>query len=101
MVRLTEADSGRTLTVQMGTKIHLELHPTAGSYDPPQVDRPGVLREDAHHGGYPQSTTAFADFTAIATGTATITSQTDMACLHTTPRCLPPQRGFSLAIAVR
>lgn len=101
MVRLTEAASGRTLTVQVGTKIHLELHPTAGSYDPPQVDQPGVLREDAHHGGYPQSSTAVADFTTLARGSATITSQTDMACLHTTRRCLPPQRGFSVAIAVR
>ena len=54
VVHLTEADSGRTLTVQVSTKIHRELHPIAGSYDPPQVDRPGVLREDAHHGGYPE-----------------------------------------------
>jgi hypothetical protein len=29
--------------------------PSRGSYDPPQVERPGLLLEDAHHGGYAQS----------------------------------------------
>ncbi len=100
VVRLMEADSGRTRTVHAGTKIQLVLNPTAGSYDPPPVDRSGVLGEDGHHGGFSESTTAVADFTALTSGTATGTSQTDVGCLHSTPRCLPPQRGFTLAVMV-
>jgi len=69
-------------------------------YDPPPVDRSSVLGEDGHHGGFSESTTAVADFTALTSGTATGTSQTDVGCLHSTPRCLPPQRGFTLAVMV-
>ena len=99
-LRLTAADSGRTIAVAIGTHITVDLAPDAGSYDPPDTDRTAVLRRDDQHGGYPDSTDAVADFTAVGQGTAHITSQTDLACLHTTPRCLPPQRGFTVTIAV-
>lgn len=99
-LRITANDSGRAFTVHVGTQIHVELAPNAGSYDPPANDDSHVLREDSHAGGYPDNSTAIANFTAVARGAAHITSQTDMACLHTNPRCLPPQRSFSVTINV-
>ncbi|MGH8961098.1 MAG: hypothetical protein ACRDWT_07800 [Jatrophihabitantaceae bacterium] len=29
-----------------------------------------------------------------------MTAHTDYACLHATPRCLPPQRSFTLTVRV-
>jgi hypothetical protein len=100
-LHITAADSGRTFAVATGARITIELAPEAGSYDPPTADNPAVLREDDHHGGYPANTPAVADFTAIGPGSTRISSQTDLACLHSTPRCLPPQREFNATIVVR
>jgi hypothetical protein len=97
---LTSADAGRTITVPVGTVITVDLAPDAGSYDPPQVDDVAVLREDSRSGGYPDATDARASYTAVTTGTATIASATDLPCLHTTPRCLPPQREFTVTVTV-
>jgi hypothetical protein len=99
-INLTAADSGRTITVVAGTVVNIDLAPDTGSYDPPSVDHPAVLQETAHHGGYPATSDAVATFAAIADGSATITSLTDLACLHTTPRCLPPQREFRVTLVV-
>jgi hypothetical protein len=99
-INLTAADSGRTITVATGSVVNIDLAPDTGSYDPPSVDHPAVLRETAHHGGYPATSDAVATFAAIADGSATITSLTDLACLHTTPRCLPPQREFRVTLVV-
>jgi hypothetical protein len=101
VVYLTAADSGSTVTVAIGARIEVRLDPNGGSYDPPTVDNSATLAEQTHDGGYPANTTAFAQFQALAAGTAQISSQTDLACLHTTPRCLPPQREFRVTIAVR
>jgi len=52
VVRLTEADSGRTRTVHAGTKIQLVLNPTAGSYDvASQLDGTTVLPRPRDHLG--------------------------------------------------
>jgi hypothetical protein len=99
-VHLTADDSGRTITINVGAVVTVELAPYGGSYDPPTVDNISVLRELDHHGGYPSATTAAADFHASSQGIAHITSQTDVPCLHATPRCLPPQRQFSVTIRV-
>jgi hypothetical protein len=87
--------------VKAGTRIGLALQPYGGSYDPPTVDDPGVVSELSHHGGYPASTAAVAEFRAKEHGSAQISSQTDMACLHATPACLPPQFEFRVTISVR
>ena len=86
--------------VAVGVRIEVTLDPNGGSYDPPTVDNPAVLGEQAHGGGYPADTAGVADFHALAGGSAQISSQTDRACLHTTPRCLPPQREFRVIISV-
>lgn len=97
---LTAADSGSTVTVAIGARIEVRLDPNGGSYDPPTVDNSATFAERTHGGGYPANTAAVAEFQALARGTAQISSQTDLACLHTTPRCLPPQREFRVTISV-
>jgi hypothetical protein len=101
IVYLTASDSGRTIDVSIGTRIEIELAPNVGSYHPPTSDAPSVLREHDQHGGYPAATTAIAEFRALGEGTARITSETDLACLHVKPACAPPQREFLVTIVVR
>jgi hypothetical protein len=79
----------------------VDLAPNGGSYDPPISASPSILRLDDQRGGYPSPTDAIADFTALSHGSARITSQTDLPCLHATPRCLPPQREFIVSVVVR
>jgi hypothetical protein len=99
-VYLTASDSGRSVTVRVGTRIDLTLAPYGGSFDPPTVDNPTELSELTHHGGYPSDTPAVSDWKAVAPGTAHLSSQSDLACLHTTPACLPPQFEFRVTIIV-
>jgi len=97
---LTANDSGRTITVDLGTRIEVTLQAFGGSYDPPTVDNTRVLSQTSHEGGYPSNTSAVAAFVAREHGTAQIRSQTDFGCLHTTPACLPPQREFQVTLTV-
>lgn len=83
-----------------GTHVHVELSSQAGSYQAPQSDAPSVVREDSHSGGYPSDAPAVGDFTGIASGSAHITSEMDMPCLHATPPCMVAQRGFTVTIEV-
>jgi hypothetical protein len=100
-VSLTASDAGRTIDVSIGTRIEIDLAPNVGSYHPPTSDAAPVLREHDQHGGYPGATTAIAEFRALGQGTAHITSETDLACLHVKPVCAPPQRQFLVTIVVR
>ncbi len=99
-LRLTTADSGRTFSVPLHTVVVVSLAPELGSYHRPSAEGPGVLVDTSHKGGYPETTTARATFQAPHPGRAVLTSGTDMACLHTTPACLPPQREFTVVIIV-
>jgi hypothetical protein len=101
IVYLTASDSGRIIDVSIGTRIEIALAPSLGSYHPPTSDAASVLREHDQHGGYPAATTAIAEFRALGQGTARITSETDLACLHVKPACAPPQREFLVTIVVR
>lgn len=53
-VHLTAADTGRMISVRVGTRMYLDLAPSGGSSDTPAVDLPTVLREAARFGGYPR-----------------------------------------------
>lgn len=99
-LRLTTADSGRTFSVPLHTVVVVSLAPELGSYHRPSAEGPGVLVDTSHKVGYPETTTARATFQAPHPGRAVLTSGTDMACLHTTPACLPPQREFTVVIIV-
>ena len=68
----------------------MTLAPDAGSYDPPTITDAKVLTETGRAGGYPAPTTLYAEFRATGIGVSTITTATDFACLHATPRCLSP-----------
>jgi hypothetical protein len=85
VVHVTQQDAGKTFHVNRGTLVEVDLK---GSYDPPTVDHPEVLRELGHSGGYPTTSDATATFSAISTGTATISSRMDTACMHTSPHCM-------------
>jgi hypothetical protein len=98
VLRLTNADAGRTITVARGDVILLEL---SGSYLPPTADDAGILRTEEHAGGYPGPDPATGRFTAIGRGVARITSTTDAACLHSVPRCMIAQQQFTVTIRVR
>jgi hypothetical protein len=97
---VTEADSGSSVHLRQGQYLEVRLAPDGGSWDPPVSHNDAVLHRVSSSGGYPDSTTAVASFVARATGRTDVTSTTDFACLHTQPRCLPPQRGFDLIVVV-
>jgi hypothetical protein len=101
VLRLSATDSGRIFSISLGTRVEVSLAPDLGSYHPPTTDNPSVLTETAHRGGYPANTTAVADYTATGRGTTHLASETDLACLHTNPPCLPPQRQFAVTIIIR
>jgi hypothetical protein len=58
------------------------------------------VRRDTAGGGYPSDQPARAHFTATRPGTADLTSTTDFTCLHTQPRCLPPQHQWTVHLIV-
>src|SRR5206468_3867153 len=93
-VFVSDADNGSTVHVTPGQHIEVKLAPSGGSWHQPTSSNAAVLRRDAAAGGYPQPTTAVADFSAASRGRATVTSMTDSPCLHSTPRCMIPQRLF-------
>ena len=51
-------------------------------------------------GGYPTGQQVHATFTAGSGGTADLSSYTDYACLHTTPRCAIAQQEWIVHIIV-
>jgi hypothetical protein len=97
-------DNGKTVTLQTGQRLHVVL---AANWTPPQARSSGdsvtaslqPLRTDAAE-GFPSGEAGAAMFTAVRTGTAVITARTDFGCLHTTPRCLPPQQSFTVTVRV-
>jgi hypothetical protein len=96
-------ENGKTVTVRIGQRLQVVL---AANWTPPQAHASGSgtaalspLRTDSAQ-GYPDAVPGAAIFTAIRTGTAIITAHTDFACLHTTPRCLPPQQSFTVTVRV-
>ncbi|HEX3614481.1 MAG TPA: hypothetical protein VHU88_22535 [Sporichthyaceae bacterium] len=82
VLHLSEKDANKTFNVTLRTRIVVDLH---GSYDPPAVDHPEVLREGVHSGGYPTQSDATATFKAISLGNATISSRLDSDCMHPQP----------------
>jgi hypothetical protein len=98
------AQDGETVTLQLGQRLRVLL---AANWTPPQAHPSGrdataslqPLRTDAAR-GFPAAESGTATFTAIRTGVAVVTAHTDFGCLHTSPRCLPPQRSYSLTVRV-
>ena len=96
--------SGSTIVLRVGQTLAVTLGP---HWTPPQagIRAPGVATAPQplrmiSSVGFPAAGTAAATFAAVRAGTATVTAHTDYACLHTRPRCLPPQELFTLTVRV-
>lgn len=97
-VVVTEADNGATVPLRLGQRLVVDL--SAGSWTEPAAADGAVLRRDSGSGTVGGGT-ARATFTAAGVGNTEVTAQTDLACLHSTPRCLPPQRLFVVHVTAR
>jgi hypothetical protein len=97
---LHESDSGRTIHVSPGDVIRVRLPGGSGGYHVPRGSDRYVVRRTSAAGGYPSEQDARATFVARHRGTADLTSYTDYKCLHTDPRCLPPQRQWVVHVVV-
>ena len=98
---LTEGDSGQTIHVRVGEQVNVELPGgSGGGYHQP-ASSSDVMNRTAASGGYPTDQPARASFVATRAGTADLTSYDDFACLHTSPRCLPPQREWIVHVVVQ
>jgi hypothetical protein len=96
---LGDAADGTTVHLVRGQ--HLQVRLSRGSYDPPMSSRPASVVRRRTVGGYPGTHPVEADFQALASGPAEITATTDAGCLHGRPRCLIPQRLWTLHVDVR
>src|SRR4051794_11503573 len=97
---LHESDSGRTIHVHVGDVITVRLPGGSGGYHRPRSSDHDVVHRRSASGGYPSEADARARFVARQTGKADLTSVTDYYCLHTTPRCLPPQHDWVVHVVV-
>lgn len=71
-----------------------------GGYTRPATSSSDVVRRISASGGYPTDQPAQATFSGVRPGAADLTSETDYTCLHSTPRCLPPQRQWLVHVVV-
>jgi hypothetical protein len=86
--------------MRVGQSVQVELPGGQGGYDQP-VSSSDAMHRDSSTGGYPSDQPSQSRFTADHAGSADLTSTTDYSCLHTQPRCLPPQRQWVVHVVVR
>jgi len=98
-VTVTEADSGRTVHLDVGQRLRVTLGGHGELWHRPTSPGPS-LRLAAADGGYPSSRPANAVFVAVQAGTASVTSSTDHPCLHAQPPCKIAQRVWSVRVLV-
>jgi hypothetical protein len=97
---LTFADNGAAVTLSVGQQVDLLLPESGlGAWDRPILDG-AALTITTISGGYPSSTPLRVTFTARAAGVAAIRTGTDLACFHTTPKCLPPVMVWSATVHI-
>jgi hypothetical protein len=92
-------DSGRTVTLAVGQRLHVRLD--NGTWDPPVSSSDAVVVRRSSTGGYPSNEPVDATFAAIGRGRAEVTAQSDAACFHTNPRCMMASRQWQLTVVVR
>ena len=97
---LTFADNGAAVRLRVGQAVDLLLpESNLGAWDRPIIDGT-ALTITTMSGGYPSSTPLQVTFTAKDAGVATIRTGTDLACFHTTPKCLPPVMLWSVTVHI-
>lgn len=97
------AADGRSVTMRVGDVLAVRLVPPNGSqnWDRLTASDPNVMTVRSSSGGYPGRSPLMATVVAAAVGRSRLSTQSDQSCLHTTPRCLPPQVGWSVTVTVR
>jgi hypothetical protein len=95
-VTVTDADAGRTVIVLVGQTLGVSL---------PAVYRPATakgsgLSQLSSSGGFPTGQPFAARYRAVAPGSVDLSSQTDYACLHTTPPCALPIALWAVHVQV-
>lgn len=101
---LTVLAAGGHLTLRVGERRAVRLVPPGlegAAWRRLTVTHPDVLAVRDERGGYPGTGVLAATLVALRTGRAVASSQTDQACLHTSPPCLPPQLGWFVVVTVR
>jgi hypothetical protein len=98
-VTVTEADSGRTVHLDIGQRLRVVLGGHGELWHRPASSGPS-LRLASADGGYPSSRPANVVFVAVQAGTASVTSLTDHPCLHAQPPCKIAQRVWSVRVLV-
>ncbi|RGA05294.1 hypothetical protein DI270_008755 [Microbispora triticiradicis] len=95
-VTLTEADNGKTITLRIGQTLGISL---PAAYRPTAVSAPALVKA-LTRGGYPTDQPLFEVYRTGTAGSADVSTMTDYACLHTTPRCALPQRLWRVHVDV-
>jgi hypothetical protein len=101
---VTFADSGKTVALQVGGRLHVVLDSTFWTFDRPA---PGPLKLDGSSTGGPGLCQppgtgcgwTFADFTGVSAGTAVVTASR-VSCGEAM-RCVGDQGRFSLKVVVQ
>lgn len=94
---LSDGDDGRTVTVARGDVVVVAFPGCTGvDYQPATAE--GPLRRYRASGGNPGAARSI--FSAATTGTATVTAESDAACLHTSPACAMAQRAWRVTVQV-
>jgi hypothetical protein len=97
---LSKDSNGATVKLRVGQSVTVSLaYDGLFSWYPPKATGTAI-RLDRAGGGYPAKDAAWAVFTAIRPGIAALSSFNDTACLHATPRCLPPQENWQVTVNV-
>jgi cellulose binding protein with CBM2 domain len=95
-VTVTQADSQRTVTLQVGQTLAVSL---GAEFLPPTVSG-GALAPASTTGGYPSGRPLAALYRAVAPGSVDITTHSDYACLHSSPPCTVPIFGWTVHVNV-
>ncbi|MFI5908452.1 cellulose binding domain-containing protein [Dactylosporangium sp. NPDC051541] len=97
-VTVTEADTGRTVSLRPGQFLTVNLGP---QYLQPTVSGTAVVPySGSASGGYPTGQPLVAVFRAVTPGSADVTTHTDAACLHDPRPCTIPIRLWQVHVIV-
>ncbi|MGN6607853.1 MAG: hypothetical protein ACTHMS_12700 [Jatrophihabitans sp.] len=94
----TDPAAGRAV-VRLHVGERRALAVPSGTWDAMTTGNSHVVRVD-QRGGYPGTEPLAVTLTALAAGRTTLTTTSDAACLHASPRCLLPQRVWSVVVVV-
>jgi hypothetical protein len=98
-VVVTQADNGKTVSLQRGQRLRVSLSESGWDYSEPATDNATVLpRVDSH--ADPSTGAATGTFTGAAAGQAHVSSSKDAPCRKSTPPCMVPSYLFEVTVNV-